>query len=64
MNDEWRVAFAFDPKQIAVLLVAGGKTGISERKFYKSLIDKADTRYKRHLEKLKAQAKAVKGKKK
>jgi hypothetical protein len=22
MNDEWRVAFAFDPKQIAILLVA------------------------------------------
>jgi len=27
MNDEWRVVFAFDPKKIAILLVAGGKTG-------------------------------------
>jgi hypothetical protein len=26
MNDEWRVAFAFDPKQIAILLVAGELT--------------------------------------
>src|SRR5271155_5881440 len=49
MNDEWRVAFAFDPKRTAILLVAGGKTGVSEKRFYKTLIDKADARYKRHL---------------
>src|ERR1700739_4405465 len=34
-DGEWRVAFAFDPKRRAVLLVAGDKTGVSEKKFYK-----------------------------
>jgi hypothetical protein len=66
MDDEWRVAFAFDPKRFAVMLVAGGKTGISEKRFYKALIDKADARYGRHLQQLKEQeaATAAKGKKK
>jgi hypothetical protein len=64
MNDEWRVAFAFDPKQIAILLVAAGKTGVSEKKFYKALIEKADARFERHLAKVKAEMKANKGKKK
>jgi len=45
----WRVAFAFDPKRAAILLVAGSKSGVSEKKFYKRLIDKADRRYKEHL---------------
>ena len=69
LNDEWRVAFAFDPRRIAVMLVAGGKTGISEKRFYKALIAKADDRYCRHLEQLKEQERAkkqeaTKGKKK
>jgi hypothetical protein len=34
------------------LLVAGNKSGVSETKFYKRLIDKADKRYKEHLETL------------
>jgi hypothetical protein len=59
-NGEWRVAFAFDPKRQAVLLVAGDKTGVSEKKFYKRLIEKADERYSRHVEKLKAEEKAAK----
>jgi hypothetical protein len=46
----WRVAFAFDPRRNAILLVAGDKSGVSERTFYKRLIDKADKRYKEHLE--------------
>jgi len=54
-DGEWRVAFAFDPKQRAVLLVAGDKTGVSQKKFYKRLIDRADARYARHLEILKTQ---------
>jgi hypothetical protein len=29
----WRVAFAFDPKREAVLLVAGDKSGGSEKEF-------------------------------
>jgi hypothetical protein len=48
----WRVAFAFDPKRNAVLLVAGDKSGTSESRFYKSLIVTADARYKAHLERL------------
>jgi len=48
----WRVAFAFDPRRNAILLVAGDKSGMSETKFYKRLIDKADKRYKEHLENL------------
>jgi hypothetical protein len=48
----WRVAFAFDPRRNAILLVAGDKSGVSETKFYKRLIDKADKRFKEHLETL------------
>jgi len=48
----WRVAFAFDPKRAAILLVAGDKSGVSEKKFYKRLIDKADERFKEHLDEL------------
>jgi hypothetical protein len=36
----WRVAFAFDTKRNAILLVAGDKAGVSEKKFYKRLIEK------------------------
>ena len=48
----WRVAFAFDPRRNAILLVAGDKSGVSEPKFYKRLIVKADKRYQEHLENL------------
>jgi hypothetical protein len=48
--------FGLDPKRRAILLVAGDKTGVSEKKFYKRLIAKADARYGQHLEKLKAEA--------
>ena len=46
----WRVAFAFDPARAAILLVAGDKSGVSEKKFYRRLIYKADKRYKEHLD--------------
>ena len=46
----WRVAFAFDPRRNAILLVAGDKSGVSGPRFYKRLIDRADKRYKEHLE--------------
>jgi len=49
----WRVAFAFDPKRRAILLVAGDKSGIGERRFYRRLIDKADARFDAHLAKIK-----------
>jgi hypothetical protein len=49
----WRVAFAFDPKRNAVLLVAGDKSGGSEKKFYRALIKRADERYREHVGSLK-----------
>ncbi len=45
----WRVAFAFDPRRSGILLVAGDKAGVSEPKFYRRLIAKADKRFKEHL---------------
>jgi hypothetical protein len=48
----WRVAFAFDPKRRAILLVAGDKAGVSERRFYRQLIRKADARFDDHLARL------------
>jgi len=48
----WRVAFAFDPKRRGVLLVAGDKSGGSKKRFYKSLLQAADTR-DAHLARLK-----------
>lgn len=49
----WRVAFAFDPKRRAIILVAGDKAGVAQKRFYKSLIAKADARFAGHLEELK-----------
>jgi hypothetical protein len=48
-DGEWRVAFAFDPKRKAILLVAGDKSGGSEKRFYRELIRKADERFDAHL---------------
>ncbi|TAG88688.1 MAG: addiction module toxin RelE [Oscillatoriales cyanobacterium] len=48
----WRVAFAFDPRREAILLVAGDKSGGSEKRFYKQLIKIADSRFADHLIKL------------
>lgn len=45
----WRVAFAFDVARAAILLVAGDKSGVSQMRFYRSLIKKADGRFDRHL---------------
>ena len=49
----WRVAFAFDPKRQAILLVAGDKSGGSSREFYKRLIRKADGRFDAYLIRIK-----------
>lgn len=46
----WRVAFAFDPKRQAIILVAGDKSGVSQKRFYKNLIKKADQRFDVHLD--------------
>lgn len=37
-DGEWRAAFAFDPQRKAILLVAGDKSGESQKRFYKQLI--------------------------
>jgi hypothetical protein len=49
------VAFAFEPKRKAILLVAGDKSGVSEKRFYRQLIDKSDARFDAHLAKIKRQ---------
>lgn len=41
----WRFAFAFDPKQRAVVLCGGEKQGRNQSLFYKALIAKADRRF-------------------
>jgi len=48
----WRVAFAFDPRRNAILLVAGNKSGTSRTRFYKRLIATADARYKAYLKRI------------
>jgi len=45
----WRIAFAFDPDRVAILLVGGDKSGSSQKRFYRQLIDRADERFDRHL---------------
>ena len=52
---EWRVAF--DPRRAAIILVAGDKSGGSEKRFYKQLIKKADKRFTAHCEHLKTEEK-------
>jgi hypothetical protein len=41
----WRIAFAFDRKRRAIVLVAGDKSGISQGRFYRALIARADRRF-------------------
>jgi hypothetical protein len=48
-DGEWRVAFAFDPRRKAILLVAGDKSGGSEKRFYRELVRRADKRFDAHL---------------
>ena len=56
-DGEWRVAFAFDTKREAILLVAGDKSGSSEKRFYRRLVRKADERFEAHLDRLKERGK-------
>ena len=48
-NRVWRVAFAFDPKRQAIILVAGDKKGENQKKFYKNFIETADSRFNQGL---------------
>ena len=52
-----RVALAFDPQRAAILLVAGDKSGVAQKRFYQRLIAKADELFDAHLASLKAQKK-------
>lgn len=45
----WRFAFAFDPRRTAIILCGGDKSGGSETRFYRQLIEKADKRFDAHL---------------
>ena len=56
-DGEWRVAFAFDPRRSAILLMAGDKSGVSQKRFYRELIRKADDRFDAHLARLKKERK-------
>ena len=50
-----RIALAFDPKRAAILLLGGNKSGVSQKRFYRQLLAKADALYDAHLTKLAAQ---------
>jgi hypothetical protein len=52
-----RIVFAFDPNRAAILLVAGEKSGVNQKRFYKQLIAKADELYDAHLMRVRAQKK-------
>ncbi|MFN8494424.1 MAG: type II toxin-antitoxin system RelE/ParE family toxin [Caldilineaceae bacterium] len=56
-NGVGRAAFAFDPQRRAIVLVAGDKSGGSEKRFYKQLIKKADARFDDHLARLREERK-------
>jgi hypothetical protein len=44
-----RIAFAFDPLQMGILLVGGDKSGVNQARFYRQLIGRAEEIYDRHL---------------
>lgn len=48
-KEVWRVAFAFDARRQAILLVGGDKAGSDQARFYRRLIAVADARYDEHL---------------
>jgi hypothetical protein len=52
-----RIAFAFDPERVAQVLCGDNKKGVSQERFYKKLIEKADKLYRRHLQALAAKKK-------
>ena len=56
-DGEWRVAFAFDTKRKGILLVAGDKSDVSKKRFYRELLQKADDRFDAHLARLKTERK-------
>lgn len=57
-GDPYRVFYAFDPRRVAILLIAGNKGG--DGRFYERMVPRADRIYEQHLEEL-AREGAVKG---
>lgn len=53
-----RIAFAFDPQRAGILLLAGDKSGVSQKRFYRQLIARADELYDAHLAMLQRTKKA------
>jgi len=53
----WRVTYAFDPAREGLLLAAGNKSGVSERRFYRRLIARSDERFAAHLKMLEQKGK-------
>ena len=56
-DGECRVGFALDPKRKAVLPAAADKSGVSEKRYYRQLIDNADDRLDAYLNRLKKERK-------
>jgi len=48
-DGEWRIAYAFDPRRSAIVLVGASKSGVSSDRFYRRLISTADRRFDEHL---------------
>ena len=44
-----RAFFVFDPKREAIVLCAGNKTGLKEKRFYAEMIKIAEKEYRKHL---------------
>ena len=53
-GDPLRVFYAFDPRRSAILLIGGNKTG-KDKRFYQTMIPKADALYDQHLKTLSTQ---------
>ena len=49
----FKYGFDADPRHHAMLLAAGDKSGTSQKRFYRSLIAKADKRFDAHLDRIK-----------
>ncbi|ECC9153858.1 type II toxin-antitoxin system RelE/ParE family toxin [Salmonella enterica subsp. salamae] len=46
-----RAFFAFDPSRHGIVLCAGDKTVLNEKRFYRDMIKLADAEYRKHLNK-------------
>jgi hypothetical protein len=54
-GDPLRMLYAFDPRRVAILLVAGDKTG--DDRWYETNVPVADRLFERHLKTIKMEAK-------